>query len=48
MLAPAARDATGTGGLQFTPETLPEDAAMLQVALVAGSVPALVQEKLKE
>jgi hypothetical protein len=48
MLAPAAREGTGTDGVQFTPETLPEEAAMLQLAVVAGSGPALVQEKLKE
>jgi hypothetical protein len=48
MLAPAAREATGTDGLQTTPETSPAEAAMLQVALAAGSEPALVQEKLKE
>jgi len=47
-MLPAAREATGTEGVQFTPETLPEEAAMVQVALVAGSGPALVQEKLKE
>jgi hypothetical protein len=47
MLAPAAREGTGTGGLQTTPETSPAEAAMLQVALVAGSEPALVQEKLR-
>jgi hypothetical protein len=34
--------------LQLTQETLPAEAAMLQVALVAEDIPALVQEKLKE
>lgn len=47
IVAPGAREATGTAGVQLTPETVPAEAVMLQVAFVAESGPLLVQEKLK-
>jgi hypothetical protein len=46
MLAPAAKEATGSAGAQVTPDTDPAEASRLQVALVAAALPALVQEKL--
>ncbi len=46
MLLLEGRLATGTPGVQLTPLTVPAETTMLRLALMVGSGPALVQEKL--